>query len=210
MQTLLDWYRADVEVQPRLPLLSTYLGHVHPKDTYWYLTAAPELLQLAADRLERSQGDPSMSALAPTLQAFFTERLIGQRHASPNTIAAYRDTLRLLLAFAAKQLHRQPCELDIGDLDAPLIAAFLDHLENERGNSVTHPQRPAGGDPLAVPLRRAPTPRTRPRHRSACSRSHPNAQTARSSRSSTKRDRRAARKPPTARPGPADATTRCC
>jgi integrase len=59
VQTLLGWYRNGVEVQPRLPLLSTYLGHVHPKDTYWYLTAAPELLQLAADRLERSQGDPS-------------------------------------------------------------------------------------------------------------------------------------------------------
>jgi integrase len=56
VRTLLDWYRADVEVQPRLPLLSTYLGHVHPKDTYWYLTAAPELLELAAGRLERSQG----------------------------------------------------------------------------------------------------------------------------------------------------------
>ena len=77
-----------------------------------------------------------MSPLAPTLQAFFTERLIGQRRASPNTIAAYRDTLRLLLGFASRQLHRQPCQLDIGDLDAPLIAAFLTHLETERGNSV--------------------------------------------------------------------------
>lgn len=77
-----------------------------------------------------------MTALAPTLQSFFTERLIGQRHASPNTIAAYRDTLKLLLAFAAKQLHRPPCQLDIGDLDAQLIAAFLTHLETERSNSV--------------------------------------------------------------------------
>jgi site-specific recombinase XerD len=77
-----------------------------------------------------------MSALAPTLQAFFTERLAGQRNASPNTISAYRDTLRLLLAFAARQLHCQPCELDLGDLDAGLIAAFLTHLETERGNSV--------------------------------------------------------------------------
>jgi len=77
-----------------------------------------------------------VSALAPTLQAFFTERLIGQRHASPNTIAAYRDTLRLLLAFAAERLGRQPCELHLGDLDADLIAAFLTHLETERGNSV--------------------------------------------------------------------------
>lgn len=77
-----------------------------------------------------------MSALAPTLQAFFTERLAGQRDASPNTIAAYRDTLRLLLGFASRRLGRQPCELDIGELDAPLIAAFLTHLETERGNSV--------------------------------------------------------------------------
>ncbi len=77
-----------------------------------------------------------MSALAPTLQAFFTDRLINQRHASPHTIAAYRDTLRLLLDYAAGQLGRQPCRLDISDLDAPLIAGFLDHLEQQRGNSI--------------------------------------------------------------------------
>jgi integrase len=52
--TLLDWYRAGVEVQPRLPLLSTYLGHVHPKDTYWYLSAAPELLRIAGQRLQNA------------------------------------------------------------------------------------------------------------------------------------------------------------
>jgi site-specific recombinase XerD len=77
-----------------------------------------------------------MSALAPTLQAFFTERLAGQRQASPHTIAAYRDTLRLLLRFAAEQTAKQPSALDIDDLDAPLIGAFLDHLEHERHNSV--------------------------------------------------------------------------
>jgi site-specific recombinase XerD len=77
-----------------------------------------------------------MSALAPTLQAFFTDRLIRQRDASPNTIAAYRDTLRLLLGFAAERLGRQPSQLDIGELDAAVIAAFLDHLEKDRANSV--------------------------------------------------------------------------
>jgi site-specific recombinase XerD len=76
-----------------------------------------------------------MSALAPTLEAFFTERLINQRDASPRTIAAYRDTLRLLLRFAQKRTGKQPSQLDIADLDAPLIGAFLDHLERERGNS---------------------------------------------------------------------------
>ena len=74
-----------------------------------------------------------MSALAPTLQAFFTERLLRQRNASPHTVAAYRDTMRLLLRFAHERTHKQPSELD---LDAALIAAFLDQLEHERGNSV--------------------------------------------------------------------------
>lgn len=76
-----------------------------------------------------------MTALAPTLQAFFTQRLITQRNASPQTIAAYRDTFRLLLAFAHDQTGKQPFQLDIDDLDAPLIGAFLTHLEQARGNS---------------------------------------------------------------------------
>ena len=50
--TLLDWYRDGLDVQARLPLLSTYLGHITPASSYWYLTAAPELLALAAQRLE--------------------------------------------------------------------------------------------------------------------------------------------------------------
>jgi integrase/recombinase XerD len=76
-----------------------------------------------------------MTALAPALQAFFTERLITQRNASPETIAAYRDTFKLLLCFAHEQTGKQPFQLDIEDLDAPLIGAFLVHLEQARGNS---------------------------------------------------------------------------
>ena len=76
-----------------------------------------------------------MSALAPTLEAFFTERLIGQRNASPNTVAAYRDTWRLVLRFARARTGKEPSRLDLGDLDAPLIGAFLDHLEQERHNT---------------------------------------------------------------------------
>jgi Site-specific recombinase XerD len=78
-----------------------------------------------------------MSALAPTLQAYFTDRLIGQRAASPNTISAYTLTFRLLLTFASKRLGKTPAVLDIAELDAPLIAAFLDHLERDRHNSAT-------------------------------------------------------------------------
>jgi integrase/recombinase XerD len=77
-----------------------------------------------------------VSALAPTLQAFFTERLRRQRNASDNTISAYRDTWRLLLVFAAGRTHKQPCELDIDDIDADLVAAFLNHLEHDRANSI--------------------------------------------------------------------------
>jgi site-specific recombinase XerD len=77
-----------------------------------------------------------MSLLAPTLQAFFTERLAAQKRASAHTIAAYRDTIRLLLAFAAQQTGKPPSDLDIDDLQAPLIGAFLDHLEHERGNTI--------------------------------------------------------------------------
>lgn len=76
-----------------------------------------------------------MTMLAPTIQAFFTERMITQRHASPRTIAAYRNALRLLLRFAQDKTGKQLCQLDFADLDAPLIGAFLDHLEHERGNT---------------------------------------------------------------------------
>ena len=77
-----------------------------------------------------------MTAAAPTVQAFFTERLIHQRRASAHTISAYRDTLRLLLTFTAGRTGTSPCRLDIAELNAPVIAAFLDHLEHDRANSV--------------------------------------------------------------------------
>jgi len=77
-----------------------------------------------------------MTALAPTLEAFFTDRLARQRHASPHTVAAYRDAFRLLVGFAQDRTGKAPCRLDLADLDAPLIGAFLDHLEVERQNSI--------------------------------------------------------------------------
>ena len=77
-----------------------------------------------------------MSSLAPNLQAFFTDRLVRQRHASPETVAAYRDALRLLVCFASQHVHKQPSQLSIADLDASLIGSFLDYLEHERRNCV--------------------------------------------------------------------------
>jgi len=77
-----------------------------------------------------------MSALAPVMEGFFTERLIGQRRASQHTVASYRDTFRLLLGFAQRHTGKTPATLDLEDLDAVVIGAFLDHLEVERHNSV--------------------------------------------------------------------------
>jgi integrase/recombinase XerD len=77
-----------------------------------------------------------MSALAPLLQAYFTERLARQRDASPHTIASYRDSFRLLLGFLNEQTGKAPSKLQLEDLDTARITAFLSHLENERSNSV--------------------------------------------------------------------------
>jgi len=74
--------------------------------------------------------------LAGLLQAFFTERLQRQRRASDHTIAAYRDAFRLLLGFVQQRLRKPPSSLLVTDIDAELIAAFLDHLEKKRGNSI--------------------------------------------------------------------------
>jgi integrase len=57
VNTLLDWFAAGLDVDAKLPLLSTYLGHVQPKDTYWYLTGSPELLALAGQRLQAALGE---------------------------------------------------------------------------------------------------------------------------------------------------------
>ena len=77
-----------------------------------------------------------MTAAAPTIQAFFLTRLGAERDASHHTIDSYRHTFRLLLAFAKAHTGKEPCELDIADLDAGLVSSFLDHLEAERGNTV--------------------------------------------------------------------------
>jgi integrase/recombinase XerD len=78
--------------------------------------------------LEASPGFPSL------LQDFFCQRLIGQRNVTARTVAAYRDTFRLLLRYAESRLHRSPVTIKLSELDAPLILGFLDHLEHDRGN----------------------------------------------------------------------------
>jgi integrase/recombinase XerD len=73
---------------------------------------------------------------AALLQRFFGERLIQQQNASPRTIAAYRDSIRLLLTYAERQRGKPPAKLTLGDFDAALVLDFLAHLETERHNTV--------------------------------------------------------------------------
>jgi integrase/recombinase XerD len=75
-----------------------------------------------------------VTSLAPVLESFFTERIQHHRQASVHTIAAYRDTFRLLLTFAERHLGKAPSDLLLADIDASFVTAFLDHLEKERGN----------------------------------------------------------------------------
>src|ERR1700730_17311168 len=74
--------------------------------------------------------------LAPLVQQFFTDRLIAQRNVSPRTVAAYRDTFRLLLAWFEQKLHKSPMQLMLTDLDVTRGAAFLDYLEVDRRNTI--------------------------------------------------------------------------
>jgi site-specific recombinase XerD len=73
--------------------------------------------------------------LPALLERFFTQRLMAQRRVSAHTIGSYRDTFRLLLLFAQRQLRKAPSTLSLTDLQAPLIGAFLDDLESRRGNT---------------------------------------------------------------------------
>src|ERR1700677_3165251 len=82
---------------------------------------------------------PTVTSL---LQGFFTARLTRQLQASPQTISAYRDTIKLLLMFAAKKTKKAPSRLMIDDLDAVTVGAFLSYLDDERHNSTaTHNAR---------------------------------------------------------------------
>ena len=108
VRTLLGWYRAGLDVEALLPRLSTYLGHREPRFTYRYLTATPELLGYAAARLEAAQVGIRVTAVAPTLEALFTDRLGRQRQVSPRTIDCYRDTLRRPVGFMQVGTDKAP------------------------------------------------------------------------------------------------------
>jgi site-specific recombinase XerD len=74
--------------------------------------------------------------VGPLLQSFFTEHMVSHRRASQQTIDSYRDTFRLLLRFMQQSTGKEPASLRVGDLDAPAILSFLDHIEEQRKNRV--------------------------------------------------------------------------
>lgn len=76
-----------------------------------------------------------MTALAPYLGSFLREHLPTERRASPHTCEAYATSFQLLVCFAAKRLNRTPSQIEVEQLDAPMVLAFLEYLERERGNS---------------------------------------------------------------------------
>ena len=76
------------------------------------------------------------STLACLLESFFRQRLMAQRRASPETVSSYRDALQLLITFASERKAKRPHQLSIEDLDRDMVLLFLDHLEQERHNSI--------------------------------------------------------------------------
>ncbi len=75
------------------------------------------------------------SSLAYLLESFFIDRLMGEINASPNTVSSYKDTFRILIKYASKQLKKLPSKLELTDLNVDFILEFLKHLEDERGIS---------------------------------------------------------------------------
>ena len=92
-------------------------------------------------------------SLPALLERFFTQRLMQQRQASPHTISSYRDTFRQFLKFTEQRLHKAPSRLTFQEIDAPLIVAFLDHLEKHQGRQHSQPQSTLDRSALVLSFR---------------------------------------------------------
>ena len=153
--------------------------------------------------------DDTMSAIAPTLQGFFTERLVKQRRVSPRTIASYRDSLKLLFVFVQQRTGKTPAALDWADLDVEVIGAFLEHLETDRHNG----PRTRNLRLTAIRSLFAYAALRHPEHAdssSGCSPSPPNGSTSSWCRFSPRYRSTPSSTRPTVAGGKAAATARCC
>jgi integrase/recombinase XerD len=145
---LLCWYRAGADVNAKLPLLATYMGHVSIVSTEYYLQFVEPLATLASERFARywrsrrrtacarrcTMKAESPNTLARALRGFFADHLPCVRGTSPHTLHSYRDTFVLLLRFLADRGRRSVAELDVEDLGPQDVLEFLHHLEAKRGN----------------------------------------------------------------------------
>jgi hypothetical protein len=105
--------------------------------------------------------EPTFACL---LQRFFLERLVGQRNASRHTVSSYRDTFRLLLAYAGGRTGKPPSSLAIGDLNERMILGFLDHIEADREQHRIEQERAPRCHTLVLPLLLLFRPRFPGRH----------------------------------------------
>src|SRR6218665_2245625 len=114
-------------------IFSIPTGISRASPSLWQLRAVASKVPLPVEALLMTNTTPSFPTL---LQRFFVDHLRQQRAVSPCTVAAYRDTFKLLLAFAEKRIGKSPTDVTLPDLNADLILAFLAHPERERANSV--------------------------------------------------------------------------
>ena len=96
----------------------------------------------------------SSANLSTLLTRFFTQRLVQQRHASPHTIRSYRDSFHLLLLFAKSKLGKEPSQLTVDQIDAPLVSSFLDELQKSTRHWSPQPEPSIDGNSFILPLRR--------------------------------------------------------
>ena len=210
------WHAEGADVDAKIAVLATYLGHVEVRDVYWYLSAVPELMDIVGKRFEAfSQRPTSRRAVrAPQIafdqlvQDFFLRRLINQRGASPRTVESYRDAFELLFGYIEQHLGKQPSALTLADLDAPVIVDFLEHLETMRHNTpalatlASLPSTPSCDTPPCATRRPCRSPHASSPFRPSAS-IGPCWATSLKSRSPPSSPR------PTGPPGPANATP-CC
>jgi integrase/recombinase XerD len=145
VHTLLRWYREGADLQARMPVLATYLGHASIDGTQDYLQMTAELHPEIVSRSDAAFSDViprgpggRHEADRPLLHVtnYLTRYLAGQRNLSPNTIKAYRDVFTLLLRFGRDGRGIAVERLCLADIDVTFVEAFLDHLSQERKCSI--------------------------------------------------------------------------
>jgi len=138
---LIAWYREGTDVQARLPLLSTYLGHLNVSATSTYLTMTTELWSKPRSASSgmpcrhRSMLMPEHHLLGPYVRRFLLEHVVAERNLSRNTQRSYRDAIRVLLRFMTDRHRIDPIDLTVEQVTAEVVRDFLMYLKTERTNA---------------------------------------------------------------------------